>query len=94
MRNKSFKGLAGTVALSAALLWTMPSQAAEHLTAEQARAAVSGLPKDKIDLSNKDMSGDDLTGLDLSGANLRAPIFPEQTCMARSSSGPISRRRT
>ena len=70
MRNKSFEGLAGTVALSAALLWTMPSQAAGHLTAEQARAAVSGLPKDKIDLSNKDMSGDDLTGLDLSGANL------------------------
>ncbi len=70
MRNKSFEGLAGTVALSLAVLWTTPSQAAGHLTAEQVRAAVSGMPKDKIDLANKDMSGDDLTGLDLSGANL------------------------
>ena len=70
MRNKSFEGVAAIGALSAALLWTMPPQAAGHLTAEQVRAAVSGMPKDKIDLSNKDMSGDELTGLDLSGANL------------------------
>jgi uncharacterized protein YjbI with pentapeptide repeats len=70
VRNKPFEGLASTAALSAALLWTMPLQAAGHLTAEQVRAAVSDMPNDKVDLSNKDMSGDDLTGLDLSGANL------------------------
>jgi len=70
VRNKPFEGLAGTGALSAALLLTMPSQAAGHLTAEQVRAAVSNMPTNKVDLSNKDMSGDDLTGLDLSGANL------------------------
>ena len=70
MRDKSLERLASTAALCAALLWTMPSQAAGHLTAEQVRAAVSDAPKDNVDLSNKDMSGDDLTGLDLSGANL------------------------
>lgn len=70
MRNRSFEGLAGAAALSAAFFWTMPSVAADHLTAEQVRAAVSAMPKDKVDLSNQDMSGDDLSGLDLSGANL------------------------
>jgi uncharacterized protein YjbI with pentapeptide repeats len=70
MRNRSYEGLASTAALSVALFWTMPSHADDHLTAEQVRAAVSAMRKDKVDLSNKDMSGDDLTGLDLSGANL------------------------
>ena len=73
MRNKSFEGLASIAALSAALLWIMPSQAAGHLTAEQVRAAVSAMPKDKLDLSDKDMSGAARTS--------RTPIFPGQTCM-------------
>ena len=55
MRNKFFEGLASSAAFSAALLWTIPLQAAGHVTAEQVRAAVSDMPKDKVDLSNKDM---------------------------------------
>ena len=70
MRNRSLESLAGAAALSLALFWPMPSQAADRLTAEQVRAAVGAMPKDKVDLSGKDMSGEDLSGLDLSGANL------------------------
>ncbi len=64
--------MSGSVAalLALSLLWTMPSRAADHLTADQVRASVAGMAAGKADLSGKDMSGDDLTGLDLSGANL------------------------
>ncbi len=55
-------------ALAAAWLWSVPSSAADHLTAEQVRAAAASTGR--TDLSGKIMSGDDLTGLDLSGANL------------------------
>ena len=52
------------------VLWAVPSQAANHLSAEQVREAVKGAPLGKVDLSGRDMSGDDLTDLDLTGANL------------------------
>jgi uncharacterized protein YjbI with pentapeptide repeats len=44
--------------------------AADHLSAEQVRAAVASTPQGKVNLSGKDMTGDDLSGLDLTGANL------------------------
>jgi uncharacterized protein YjbI with pentapeptide repeats len=60
-----------TIALPfALLLGTWPAFAAEHVGADQVRAAVAATDGHKVDLSGKDMSGDDLTGLDLSGANL------------------------
>jgi uncharacterized protein YjbI with pentapeptide repeats len=46
------------------------ASAADHMTAEQVRAAVAAVSAGSTDLSEKDMTGDDLTGLDLSGANL------------------------
>ena len=70
MRNLSLERLASMVALSAALLWAMPSQAGGPLTAEDVRAALKDAPAGKADLSGKVMRGDDLSGLDLSGANL------------------------
>jgi uncharacterized protein YjbI with pentapeptide repeats len=54
--------------LVASLPWVVPSLAADHLTADDVRAAAAATGK--IDLSGKIMSGDDLTGLDLSGADL------------------------
>ena len=54
-----------------------PAQAAEHLTVNQVKAALSAAPKGKLDLSGKDMQGDDLTGLDLSGASLAYANFAD-----------------
>jgi uncharacterized protein YjbI with pentapeptide repeats len=56
--------------LATSLLWAVPSLAADHLTADQVRAAAAAAPTGKLDLSGKIMSGDNLTGLDLSGAKL------------------------
>ena len=56
--------------LAPLLLWVAPSSAADHMTADQVRAAVAAVPTGKANLSGKDMSRADLTGLDLSGANL------------------------
>jgi Pentapeptide repeats (8 copies) len=56
--------------LATSLLWVVPSLAADHLTADQVRAAAAAAPTGKLDLSGKIMSGDNLTGLDLSGAKL------------------------
>jgi uncharacterized protein YjbI with pentapeptide repeats len=56
--------------LPMSLLWVVPSLAADHLTADEVRAAAAAAPTGKLDLSGKIMSGDDLTGLDLSGAIL------------------------
>ena len=56
--------------LAATLLRTVPSWAADHMTADQVREAVKATRAGKVDLSGQDMSSDDLTGLDLTGANL------------------------
>jgi uncharacterized protein YjbI with pentapeptide repeats len=53
--------------VAAFVLWAVPSPAADHMTAEQVRAAAAS---GKANLAGRTMSGDDLTGLDLSGANL------------------------
>ena len=63
------------IAATLILLAAVPAQAADHLTADQVKAALSAAPKGKLDLSGKDMHGDDLTGLDLSGANLAHADF-------------------
>ncbi len=59
-----------TITALLVLLWSAPSMAVEHMTAEQVQAAVAAGPAGKVDLSGRDMSGDDLSGLDLRGANL------------------------
>jgi uncharacterized protein YjbI with pentapeptide repeats len=56
--------------LASILLCVTQTSAADHMTAEQVRAAVAAVPIGSTDLSGKNMTGDDLTGLDLSGANL------------------------
>ena len=56
--------------ISAVLAAIPTARAADHLTADQVKAAAAGAGRKVLDLSNKDMSGDDLTGLDFSGANL------------------------
>lgn len=62
--------------LGAPLLWVGSSSAADHMTADQARAAAT-VVTGKADLSGKDLRGDDLTGLDLSGANLAGADLSE-----------------
>ena len=62
--------LAAALLLAAPVLLAGPARAADHMNADQVRAAVAAAPAGKVDLSSQDMSGDDLTGLDLSGANL------------------------
>jgi tRNA1Val (adenine37-N6)-methyltransferase len=73
--NASLRGTVRAALLLALslLVWSAPSHAADHLTADQVRAAVAeaGAQAGKVDLSGKDMSGDDLTDLDLTGANLK-----------------------
>ncbi len=64
-----------TTAATIALLAAVPSRAADHLTADQVKAALSAARNGKLDLSGKDMQGDDLIGLDLSGANLAGANF-------------------
>ena len=57
-------------AVLATMMAARPAQAADHMNADQVKAAVSAAPRGKLNLSGKDMHGDDLTNLDLSGANL------------------------
>ena len=65
-----------TIAAAAILLSAAaPAPAADHLTADQVKAALGGAPRGRLDLSGKDMRGDDLTGLDMSGANLARADF-------------------
>ncbi|MDT7953686.1 MAG: pentapeptide repeat-containing protein [Acetobacteraceae bacterium] len=71
MRNTPIWTGSAAVLLVLPVLWAVPSRAADHLTADQVRAAVAGMAAGKADLAGKDMSGDDLTGLDLSGADVR-----------------------
>ena len=73
---KSVASSASGIALPM-LLWTRPTSAGDHLTAEQVRAAVENAQANPVDLSGKDMSGDDLTGLDLTGANLTGANLSE-----------------
>ena len=63
------------IAATLILLAAVPAQAADHLTADQVKGALSAAPKGKLDLSGKDLHGDNLTGLDLSGANLAHADF-------------------
>jgi len=58
--------------LTPLLLWVTPPRAlaADHMSVEEVRSAVTAAPAGAVDLSQRDMSGDDLTDLDMSGANL------------------------
>jgi uncharacterized protein YjbI with pentapeptide repeats len=62
--------LLGATILGLPTLATTPGSAADHMSADEVRAAVAATPAGTVDLSNKDMSSDDLAGLDLTGANL------------------------